>query len=94
MPWLSPYTDEVLGSLPDRGIRHLAVACPAFVADNLETLEEIGMTGRDIFLAAGGESFTLIPCLNDDPAWTDVVVGWCARDSAPYTDAARSDTAR
>lgn len=94
MPWLSPYTDEVLESLPDRGIRHLAVACPAFVADNLETLEEIGMTGRDIFLAAGGESFTLIPCLNDDPAWTDVVVRWCTADSAPYTDAARSDTAR
>jgi ferrochelatase len=82
LPWLSPYTDEVLGALPGRGVRHLAVACPAFVADNLETLEEIGMAGRESFLAAGGVSFTLIPCLNDDPAWVGVLAGWCRDTSA------------
>jgi len=91
LPWLSPYTDEVLVTLPGRGVKHLAVACPAFVADNLETLEEIGITGREQFLAAGGESFTLIPCLNDDPAWVDVIARWC---SPAQTEAARSETAR
>ena len=50
LPWLQPATDEVLAALPGKGIRHLVVACPAFVADNLETLEEIGMAGRSRFL--------------------------------------------
>jgi ferrochelatase len=78
LPWLRPYTDEVLDRLPSEGITRLVVVCPAFVADNLETLEEIGLTGRERFLAAGGESFTLVPCLNDDPEWVDVVANWCA----------------
>ena len=95
LPWLAPYTDEVLAELPGRGVRQLAVACPAFVADNLETLEEIGMAGREKFLAAGGESFTLIPCLNADPAWIEVLARWCT-DGTPgaQTSSARSDTAR
>lgn len=71
--WLQPYTDEVIAALPAQGVRRLAVVCPAFVADNLETLEEIGIQGRETFLAAGGESFTRIPCLNDDPAWVDAL---------------------
>ena len=74
LPWLTPYTDQVLKALPAQGVKHLAVACPAFVADNLETLEEIGITGRESFLAAGGESFSLIPCLNDRPDWIDAIV--------------------
>ena len=69
IPWLQPYTDETLRTLPARGVRKLAVVCPAFVADNLETLEEIAMQGRTAFLAAGGESLQLVPCLNADPAW-------------------------
>ncbi len=78
LPWLMPYTDHTLTELPRQGAKHLAVACPAFLADNLETLEEIGITGRQNFLAAGGESLTLIPCLNDDPQWTAVLADWCA----------------
>ncbi len=78
LPWLTPYTDQTLTQLPRQGVKHLAVACPAFLADNLETLEEIGITGRQNFLAAGGESLTLIPCLNDDPQWTAVLADWCA----------------
>lgn len=74
LPWLTPYTDVVLRELPEQGVKRLAVACPAFVADNLETLEEIGMQGRDTFINAGGESFTLIPCMNDDPRWVDAFV--------------------
>ncbi len=77
LPWLTPYTDQTLTELPRQGVKHLAVACPAFLADNLETLEEIGMTGRQNFLAAGGECLTLIPCLNDDPQWTAVLADWC-----------------
>lgn len=67
--WLTPATDEVLKALPARGVTQLAVICPAFLADNLETLEEIGIRGRAAFLAAGGQRFTLIPCLNDRADW-------------------------
>ena len=77
LPWLAPYTDALLESLPGEGIRHLTVVCPAFVADNLETLEEIAIRGREQFIAAGGESLTLVPCLNDDPQWVDALSGWC-----------------
>lgn len=77
LPWLTPYTDQTLRALPQQGVRHLVVACPAFVADNLETLEEIGMTGRDSFLAAGGDTLTLVPCLNDRPDWVATLAGWC-----------------
>lgn len=63
--WIKPYTDEALKSLPGRGIKNLAVLCPSFVADCLETLEEIGFEGREIFKLSGGENFYLVPCLND-----------------------------
>jgi ferrochelatase len=68
-PWLKPYTDFELERLPKEGVKKLVVISPAFVADCLETIEEIGMRGRESFLAAGGESYTLIPCLNESPAW-------------------------
>lgn len=68
-PWLQPYADQELVRLANDGIKKLLVICPAFVADCLETLEEIGMRGRDMFLGAGGEQFTLVPCLNDHPLW-------------------------
>ena len=76
LPWLRPYTDQVLAKLPERGVRRLAVYCPSFVADNLETLEEIGIQGRDIFQQAGGESLTLIPCLNTSPDWVKALARW------------------
>ena len=75
LPWLSPYTDERLVTLARSGVRHLAVVCPAFVADNLETLEEIGIAGRQTFEDAGGESLTLVPCLNDHPSWVQALAG-------------------
>ena len=80
--WLLPATDQVLASLPNEGIRHLAVACPGFTADNLETLEEIGIGGKETFLAAGGESFTLIPCLNDRDEWVDALAAICQQSSS------------
>lgn len=65
--WLDPYTEETLRTLPSKGIKNLAVICPAFFCDCLETLEEIQMRGKEIFMNAGGESFRMIPCLNDTP---------------------------
>lgn len=62
--WLQPATDATLAALPGRGIRRVAVLCPGFVADCLETLEEIALRGRDSFLDSGGERFAYIPCLN------------------------------
>ncbi len=70
-PWLSPYTDQTLEELPKQGKKRILVLCPAFVADCLETLEEIRGEGRDTFLEAGGESFEQIPCLNDQPPYID-----------------------
>jgi ferrochelatase len=67
--WLQPATVHELERLAQAGVRRLSVLCLAFVVDCLETLEEIGIAGRETFLAAGGESFTLIPALNDQPQW-------------------------
>ena len=70
-PWLTPFTDYELKRLPQAGKKRLLVLCPAFVTDCLETLEEIAQEGRDDFLAAGGEFFQQVPCLNDQPAYID-----------------------
>ena len=78
-PWLRPYTDEVLPDLAERGVRRLAVLCPSFVADCLETLEEIGLRGREQWLALGGEELTLIPSLNAQPRWVRTVADWIRR---------------
>jgi protoporphyrin/coproporphyrin ferrochelatase len=62
--WLQPYTSEALAALGKRGVKHVSVICPGFAADCLETLEEIGMENRDVFLAAGGEKYDYVPALN------------------------------
>jgi ferrochelatase len=71
--WIEPYTDKTLAALAQKGCKRLAVFCPAFVADCLETLEEIGIRGKEQFRAAGGEQLTLIPSLNASPMWADAV---------------------
>ena len=68
-PWIRPYTDVVIPELAGKGVKRLAVFCPAFVADCLETLEEIGIRAKDQFLASGGEALTLVPSLNAHPSW-------------------------
>jgi len=73
-PWIRPYTDATIAELAARGKKRLVVFCPAFVADCLETLEEIGIRGRAQLLAAGGEELTLVPSLNASPAWADALV--------------------
>jgi protoporphyrin/coproporphyrin ferrochelatase len=74
--WLTPYTAQRLGELPNEGVKKLLIACPAFVSDCLETLEEIAEQGKEIFLHAGGESFTMIPCLNTHPLWVSAIAKW------------------
>lgn len=68
-PWLKPYTDFEVERLAKSGLKRMLVICPAFVSDCLETIEEIGIRARDSFRTAGGEKLTLIPCLNEHPAW-------------------------
>ncbi|HLX69908.1 MAG TPA: ferrochelatase [Verrucomicrobiae bacterium] len=68
-PWLKPYTDFEFERLARQGVKKLLVVCPAFVADCLETIEEIRIRGRETFLQAGGKELVQIPCLNEHPLW-------------------------
>lgn len=72
--WLLPYSVEQFRNFPKQGIKKLIVVCPAFVSDCLETLEEIQVEGRDDFMKAGGENFSVIPCLNDRDDWIQTLV--------------------
>ena len=63
--WLTPFTDKRLAKLPEEGKDNIAILCPSFISDCLETLEEIDIRGRETFLKAGGKNMTYIPCLND-----------------------------
>lgn len=74
--WLTPYTDVEINKMPEKGIKKLAVVTPAFVADCLETLEEIAMEANHQFKAHGGEEFLSIPCMNDGDEWCATVAGW------------------
>lgn len=80
-PWIEPHTDKLLDELGRTGVKRLAVMCPAFVADCLETLEEIGIRARRDFTAAGGESLTLVPSLNASSRWIDAVVSLTLRQT-------------
>ncbi len=73
-PWIRPFTDEVVVDLARAGVKRLAVLSPAFVADCLETLEELAMRARDDFVANGGEDLRLVPSLNSEPSWAEAVV--------------------
>ena len=74
--WLTPYTAERLSELPKEGVKKVAVVCPAFVSDCLETLEEIAQQGKETFFHAGGKSFVMIPCLNIHPLWVATIAKW------------------
>ena len=78
--WLKPYTDATVKRLAGEGVKKLAVITPGFVADCLETLEEIAMENAAIFKAAGGENFAAIPCLNDGPGGMAVIRDVVARE--------------
>ncbi|WP_260961072.1 ferrochelatase [Pseudomonas citri] len=77
--WIEPYTETRLDELARSGVKKVLVMCPAFVADCIETLEEIGDRGREQFRAAGGEELVLVPCLNDSPQWVEALSTLCER---------------
>lgn len=89
--WLEPYTDKTLEQLAKSGTRSVQVVCPGFSVDCLETIEEIGMENRDVFLENGGERYEYIPCLNDLPGHIDFLQtlveqhtqGWAAQREDP-----------
>jgi len=72
-PWIGPYTDHVLPELAARGVKRLAVLCPSFVADCLETLEEVGIRGRAQWREAGGDELLLVPCVNAHPRFVSAI---------------------
>ncbi|MGM9488358.1 ferrochelatase [Ideonella sp. YS5] len=86
--WLGPATDVTLRELAAAGTRRVDVICPGFAADCLETLEEIAQEGRETFLHAGGESFSYVPCLNDDPAGMAALADLARRHLAGWIDSA------
>ncbi|MFC5047587.1 ferrochelatase [Aquimarina hainanensis] len=75
-PWLQPYTDRTIERMGKSGIKNMAIVTPAFVSDCLETLEEIAMEGEEIFHEVGGDTFTTVPCLNDNEDWAQIVSNW------------------
>lgn len=77
--WIEPYTETRLDELAKAGAKKLLVMCPAFVADCIETLEEIGDRGKEQFIEAGGEELVLVPCLNDHPEWVRVLARMCEK---------------
>ena len=78
--WLGPATDATLSGLPEKGIGKIAVIAPGFSADNLETLEEIAIRGRQSFIGAGGTDFAYLPCLNDSLDGTNMLEALLARE--------------
>jgi len=77
-PWIQPFTGEHIPQLVEDGVRHLHVICHSFTADCLETLEEIGIRAQEDFQAAGGETLTLAPCVNDHPTWVEGIADLAA----------------
>ena len=82
--WLEPATDTVLEALPGRGVRKLAIAAPGFSADCLETIEELGIRGREQFIEAGGTDFARLDCLNDGAAGMDMIEAIARRELAGW----------
>jgi ferrochelatase len=78
--WLGPNTEDCLRELAQSGAKNVLVICPAFVTDCLETLEEIAIRGEEVFTEAGGTKLSLVPCLNEHPAWVEVLASWCEDD--------------
>ena len=82
--WLRPYTDEEFARLGAKGVKRLAVITPGFTSDCLETLEEIAITGAEQFKAAGGEQFSFIPSLNDQPSHLHLLANLMRRELAGW----------
>jgi len=82
--WLEPATDKVLAAYPAQGVKRIAIAAPGFSADCVETIEELGIRGRETFLAAGGETFVRLDCLNDSPEGMTMMQALISRELAGW----------
>jgi ferrochelatase len=89
--WLRPYVDQLLLGYARSGPKRVTLVCPGFAADCLETIEEINMQNREAFLAAGGEAFDYVPCLNSTPPQLDLYEGLVLRHAQGWPEAAGSD---
>jgi ferrochelatase len=83
--WLEPATDKVLAAYPDKGVTQIAIAAPGFAADCVETIEELGIRGRETFVAAGGTHFARLDCLNDSAEGIDMLEALVRRELAGWT---------
>lgn len=88
-PWLVPYTDETIDKLAKDGIKHIAVACPGFPTDCLETLDEIGNEAAEAFKKHGGQTLKLIPGLNDHPVWIEGMCKLIAKELGSWLETAQ-----
>ena len=85
--WLEPATDATLAALPGKSVRRIAVIAPGFSADNLETLEEVALRGKETFLDAGGTDFAYLPCLNDSGPGIAMLTSLLSRELAGWLPA-------
>jgi ferrochelatase len=92
-PWLQPYTESTLKRLASEGVKRVDVACPGFVSDCLETLEEIGIVARRAFLAAGGREFYLVSSLNESTEWISALAELSRGSAYVRPSASTSDSA-
>lgn len=83
-PWIEPYTDQVLPGLVQNGVRRLLVSCPSFVADCLETLEEVEIRLKEQFESLGGQELKLVPALNDEDHWVQDFSQMMVRHNFPW----------
>lgn len=90
-PWLQPYCDETLKSLPAKGVRDIQVICPGFSADCLETIEEIDEENKEYFIEAGGEKFSYIPALNEQAMHIDMMSALIERHCKGWPEAEKLD---
>jgi ferrochelatase len=91
-PWILPHTDKELPRLAASGVKRLAVLCPSFTSDCLETVEEIGLRGREQWRELGGEAFSLIPCVNAQADWVESVAEMVRAAVTPDTSASATET--
>ena len=89
--WLQPYTQPTLEALASKGLKRVDVMCPGFVADCIETLEEIAMECRTAFIGHGGQQFDYIPCLNDRPDWIAALSALTRRHLGPWSELPAAD---
>ena len=82
--WLEPATDKVLAAYPAQGVKRIAIAAPGFSADCVETIEELGIRGRETFLGAGGETFARLDCLNDSSEGVTMLQALISRELAGW----------